>query len=65
MNFFRTLWSDDLDSAGYQVKNSANVTLDYKDIVSQKDRETKYLKYHGDLVYPSALTSPPSSIIFS
>ena len=47
MNFFRTLWFDDLDSAGYQVKNSANVTLDYKDIVSQKDRETKYLKYHG------------------
>ena len=64
MNFFRTLWFDDLDSAGYQVKNSANVTLDYKDIVSQKDRETKYLKYHGDLGISFGTHKPPSSIIF-
>jgi CarboxypepD_reg-like domain len=45
MHFFRTLWFNELDSAGFRVINSANDTLTYKDLVTQKDNHTKFLKY--------------------
>jgi hypothetical protein len=49
MHFFRSLWFDDLDSVGFKIRNSSYDTLDYKHIVAQYDKHSKYLKYHGSL----------------
>jgi CarboxypepD_reg-like domain len=49
MHFFRSLWANKLDSAGFSVKNMGSEQLTYKDIVNQPDITTKYLKYHGDI----------------
>jgi hypothetical protein len=53
MHFFRSLWYDDLKSAGYIVKNLKQ-QLSYKDIVRQQlsinlDNTRKYLYYSGPL----------------
>ncbi|MGD0756367.1 MAG: carboxypeptidase-like regulatory domain-containing protein [Bacteroidales bacterium] len=50
MHFFRALWADDLESAGFSVKNSANKYLRYKDIVEDSHTDSlnghrKFLKY--------------------
>jgi hypothetical protein len=49
IHFFRALWVDGLNSAGFTVRNSANEVVNYKKIVFQKDSLTKYLKYPGAL----------------
>jgi hypothetical protein len=54
MHFFRALWADDLTSAGFVVKNSANKYLNYKDIVEESrpdslNNHTKFLKYAENL----------------
>ncbi|MDD5185849.1 MAG: carboxypeptidase-like regulatory domain-containing protein [Paludibacter sp.] len=48
MHFFRALWSNELQSAGFIIKDSAGDALKYKDIVFQ-DGDTKFLKYPGNL----------------
>ena len=50
MHFFRALWADDLESAGFSVKNSAKKYLMYKDIVEDSHTDSlnshrKFLKY--------------------
>ena len=64
MHFFRALWVDDLNSAGFGIKNSANETLGYKKIVYQKDSHTKYLKYHGTLGISYLAKNPASFVTF-
>jgi hypothetical protein len=64
MHFFRALWTDDLNSAGFTVKNSANQTLDYSKIVYQQDIHTKYLKYNGSLGIGYYSKQPTSFIVF-
>ena len=64
LHFFRALWIDDLNSAGFTVKNSANETLNYSKIVYQQDSRTKYLKYHGSLGIEYYSKQPTSFINF-
>jgi len=64
MHFFRALWTDDLNSAGFTVKNSANQTLDYSKIVYQQDIHAKYLKYFGSLGIGYYSKQPTSFIVF-
>jgi len=64
MHFFRALWENDLNSAGFTVKNSANETLKYNKIVIQKDSRTKYLKYPGTLGISYYTKLATSYIIF-
>jgi hypothetical protein len=53
MHFFRALWADDLKSAGFLIKNSADEYLHTKDIVIQEDSQSvdslneqfRYLNY--------------------
>jgi hypothetical protein len=57
MHFFRTLWANELTTAGFIVKNSANKYLSYKDIVVEENCNLpdsikpckKYLKYPENL----------------
>lgn len=63
MHFIRSLWLDNLNSAGFTVKNSANETLKYNKIVYMKDSRTKYLKYVGDLGISYYSTKAPASYI--
>ena len=64
MHFFRALWIDDLNAAGFTVKNSANETLSYSKIVYQQDIHSKYLKYHGSLGIEYYSKQPTSFINF-
>jgi len=64
MHFFRALWIDNLNSAGFTVRNSANENLGYKKIVFQQDSHTKYLKYHGSLAIAYYTKQPTSFIDF-
>lgn len=63
MQFFRSLWIDDMNSAGFTVKNSANETLRYSKIVYQQDSHTKFLRYPGSLGVAYYSTSAPKSFI--
>jgi len=49
MHFFRSLWLDDLRSAGFAVKNSSRENLNYKDLVFQDAGKGKFLKYSESL----------------
>jgi len=64
MQFFRALWNDDLNNAGFTVKNSSNETLSSKKIVTQADSRTRYLKYPGGLALSYYSKTPASFIIF-
>lgn len=64
MHFFRSLWFDDLDSAGFVIMNLAKDTLNYKDIVSQNDIHAKYLKYKDRLVIEYDPDRSASLLIF-
>ncbi len=47
MQFFRSLWENKLDSAGFTVKNKSNEILTYDSLVVETDASHKYLKYKG------------------
>ncbi len=47
MEFFRSLWNNRVDSAGFTVKNSDNKKLSYENLVVQTDSNIKYWKYKG------------------
>ncbi|TAL66280.1 MAG: hypothetical protein EPN88_08695 [Bacteroidetes bacterium] len=64
MHFFKALWIDNLNSAGFTVRNSANETLKYNKVVFQKDSRTKYLRYPGGLCISYYAKQPTSFIIF-
>jgi hypothetical protein len=63
MQFFRALWIDDLNSAGFTIKNSANETLKYNKVVFQQDSHTKFLRYPGFLGVSYYSTATPKSFI--
>jgi len=70
MHFFRTLWENNLDSAGYTIKDSANVRLQYDRIVIQSDSldnwtPKKYLKYKGRLYITYGKKLVESSILIT
>jgi hypothetical protein len=63
MHFFRALWTNDLESAGFEVKNSANQNLSYYDIVEDRltdslNNHLKFLKYSKNMsiLYDTRLT---------
>jgi hypothetical protein len=66
MHFFRALWANELTTAGFIVKNSADKYLSYKDIVVEENCNfpdsiktcKKYLKYRENLqiIYSSSLS---------
>ena len=64
IHFFRSLWINDLNSAGFTVRNSANEIISYEKIVFQKDNHTKYLKYPGGLGISYYTKQPTSFIVF-
>jgi hypothetical protein len=54
MHFFRSLWENNLDQAGFVIKDYAGVRLPYEKIVTQIDSlngsiKSKYIKYPGKL----------------
>ena len=49
MHFLRSLWIDDLLSTGFSTYNADNNRLYYKDLVYQKDNQTKYIHFNGDI----------------
>ena len=68
MHFFRALWENNLDSAGFTVKDSANVRLSYDKYVIQIDSiigsdHLKCLKYHGILFVAYHSKLPQSRIV--
>jgi CarboxypepD_reg-like domain len=62
MQFFRALWMDNLNAAGFTVKNSANETLSGKNIVYTNGR-LKYLRYPGTDLGIGYYSKIPSSFI--
>jgi hypothetical protein len=63
MHLFRALWTNDLESDGFEVKNSANQNLSYYDIVEDRLRDSlnnqlKFLKYPKNIriIYNSRIT---------
>jgi hypothetical protein len=64
MHFFSALWSDDLNSTGFAIRNSTNETITYNQIVFQKDTHTKYLRYTGNLGISYYTKKPTSFIVF-
>ena len=65
MHFFRSLWGNNLNLAGFVVTDSSNVKLTYNKIVTQTDtlkgpNQSKYIKYPGNLsvlYHPGSLLS--------
>jgi hypothetical protein len=71
IHFFRALWLNDLNSAGFTLRTSANTVVNYNKIVIQKDSLRKYLIYRGvlELSYYSKKTSslielPRNAVLF-
>ena len=54
MHFFRELWRNNLGSAGFEMKDSLFIKIDYKKIVVESKREgdpdvSKFLNYNGKI----------------
>jgi hypothetical protein len=64
MHFFRSLWLDDLRSAGFAIKNSSNENLTYKDIVIEDVSKGKFLKYSESLGICYNSKEPLSKLVF-
>jgi hypothetical protein len=64
MHFFRSLWKNDLDSAGFTVKNSEDEYVHYNNIVTQEDSLIKFLNYPESLSICYHTSLPSSHIIF-
>jgi hypothetical protein len=64
MHFFRALWRDDLNAAGFTVRNSANEIVSFDKIVILKDGNKKYLTYTGDLGISYLTNRSTSALIF-
>ncbi len=59
MHFFRSLWADESDSDGFEIRGSGERILSNNDIVLEEDNQTKFLCYPGKLViyYQSVIPS--------
>jgi len=63
LQFFRALWVDDLNAAGFTVKNPASETLDYHKITVSDAGNRKYLKYPAPLGICYYTKTPTSYMI--
>ena len=64
MHFLRSLWIDNLNDAGFTVKNSSGETINYKRIVSDRGNNMKYLRYPGGFGIGYYNKQPNSFIVF-
>lgn len=70
MHFFRALWSNNLSSEGFKIKNSLNKDLSYKDLVLVKDSvklilsSTPNLTISFSLINVSEMVLLKKSILF-
>jgi hypothetical protein len=64
MHFFRALWKNELESAGFQVRDNSGNSLNQKDFVIEGDSVIKYLWYPEKLLIYYRTDQPPSSIDF-
>lgn len=64
IHFFRALWTNKLNLAGFTVRNSSNEIVPYEKIVYQKDNRTKYLKCPGGLGISYYTKQSTSFIVF-
>jgi hypothetical protein len=64
MHFFRSLWLDDLRSAGFAIKNSSDENLTFKDIVIENVSKGKFLKYSESLGICYNSKEPLSKLVF-
>lgn len=57
MQFFRSLWSNNSDTAGFEVRDPGDKILNYNNIVIEEDQQRKLLMYPEKLVlyYHSSL----------
>ena len=62
--FFRSLWENKLDSAGFIVKNVLDEDLGYDNIVTEKGESGKYLNHFEYLNHPELKGFPSTYIIF-
>ncbi len=49
MHLFRSLWFNELDSAGFEIRNQHKDSVRYTDLVFQDNVHSKYLKHRGVL----------------
>jgi hypothetical protein len=68
MHFFRALWGNYLDSAGFTVRDSANAKMSIEKFIIQTDSiagsgHLKYLKYNGTLFLAYHTKLPKSRIV--
>ena len=63
MHFFRVLWENELDSAGFSVRDTLNAILNYNNIVFQADSLTKYLNNTGTIFIKYSPKKQISSIL--
>jgi hypothetical protein len=64
IHFFRALWTNDLNSAGFTVRNSANAIIPYDKMVFQQENHKKYLNYPSGLGISYYSKQPTSHIVF-
>ena len=64
MHFFRALWGNDLESAGFTIKNIGNININYKNFIIQTDSLSKHFIYHGMLGIDDNLGLTTSWITF-
>jgi hypothetical protein len=64
MHFIRSLWINELNAAGFSVRNSANESLNYKRIVVERENNRKYLRYNGSVGVAFYTKIPMSNIVF-
>lgn len=50
MHFFRVLWSNELKSSNFLVRDPTFKHLKYKDMVSQDENQNKFLKYSNNIL---------------
>lgn len=62
MHLMRSLWENDLDSAGFTIKNSNNKIVTYDSLIIYRDSSNKYLAKKGDF-YISYMSKSSSSMI--
>jgi hypothetical protein len=61
-HFFSSLWTNSMESNGFNIRNSEGEKIDYKDLVAIGPDSKKYLSYKGCL-YLYYLSGPPESYI--
>lgn len=64
MHFFRSLWENELKENGFTVKNTADATLGYRDLVIEEKDGLKYIRKAENLVISHRSHLLKSYIVF-